>query len=69
MNIETDVNLTKKKRIIFWAYLFAILCFIIACTVMGAKSYQVTKDFVNTDSYYYAYQVGLDWQKGIHECM
>ena len=64
MNIETDVNLTKKKRIIFWAYLLAILCFVTACTVLGAKSWQVTSDFVNTDSYYFAFQVGTDWQKG-----
>ena len=64
MNIETDVNLTKKKRIVFWAYLFAILCFVIACTVLAAKSLKVASDFVNTDSYYYAFQVGKDWQLG-----
>ena len=64
MNIETDVNLTKKKRIIFWAYLFAILCFAITVTVLAAKSWQATTAFTSTDSYYYAFQVAQDWKLG-----
>ena len=65
MNIETDVNLTKKKRIVFWVYLFAILCFAIVITILAAKSWQATKKFTGTDSYYYAYQVTQDWKLGI----
>ena len=61
------MNLTKKKRIIFWAYLFAILCFAIAVTVLAAKSWNATKDFTATDSYYYSFQVAQDWQKGIFD--
>ena len=64
MNIETDVNLTKKKRIIFWAYLFALLAFSITATVLAAKSWSATAEFVNTDSYYYSYQVAQDWKLG-----
>jgi hypothetical protein len=64
MNIETDLNLTKKKRIIFWAYLFAILCFSLALTVLAAKSWEATRDFTSTDSYYYAFQVVQDWKLG-----
>jgi hypothetical protein len=62
--METDVNLTKKKRIIFWIYLFAVLCFAITVTVLAAKSWSPTQAFISTDSYYYAYQVAKDWQKG-----
>lgn len=65
MNIETDVNLTKKKRIIFWAYLFTILCFAIVITIMAAKSWQATQDFTSTDNYYYSYQVAQDWKLGM----
>lgn len=64
MNVETDINLTKKKRIIFWAYLFALLAFAVAITVLAAKSWAPTKAFVANDSYYYAYQVAQDWQLG-----
>ena len=64
MNIETDINLTRKKRIVFWAYLFALLCFCVACTILASKSWTETRDFTSTDSYYYAYQVGQDWQLG-----
>lgn len=64
MNMETDVNLTKKKRIIFWVYLLAIIIFAIALTVLTAKSWAVTSNFITTDDYYYAYQVSKDWQLG-----
>lgn len=64
MNIETDVNLTKKKRIIFWVYLASILAFLVVITVLSVKSYQPTKEFIATDSYYYARQVANDWQTG-----
>lgn len=62
--METDVNLTKKKRIVFWVYLLAIMIFAIACTVLAAKSWTVTNDFVTTDDYYYAFQVSEDWKLG-----
>jgi hypothetical protein len=64
MNMETDFNLTKKKRIIFWLYLFATLSFAITITILASKSWNPTQDFLKTDSYYYSYQVALDWQKG-----
>lgn len=64
MNIETDVNLTKKKRMIFWIYLCTVLAFFVAVTVLTAYSYMPTKSFTGTDNYYYAYQVARDWQKG-----
>lgn len=64
MNLETDVNLTKKKRIIFWVYLLAILIFAVAITVLAAKSWIATSNFISTDSYYYAYQVSNDWREG-----
>lgn len=64
MNIETDVNLTKKKRIIFWVYLSSILAFLVVITVLSVKSYQPTKDFIATDNYFYARQVANDWQTG-----
>lgn len=64
MNIETDINLTKKKRIIFWLYLLAILIFAITLTILAAKSWQATSEFVITDNYYYAYQVAQDWKLG-----
>lgn len=69
MNMETDVNLTKKKKIIFWVYLLAILIFAITVTILAAKSWQATSDFVGTDNYYYAYQVAQDWQLGMPSTM
>lgn len=69
MNIETDVNLTKKKRIIFWVYLAALLVFAIVITILAAKSWEATSDFVATDNYYYAYQVAQDWQLGTPQGM
>lgn len=65
MNIETDVNLTKKKRIIFWVYLLTILAFFIVITVLSAKSWTPTQQFLSTDNYFYANQVANEWQKGI----
>jgi hypothetical protein len=67
MNIETDINLTKKKRIIFWVYLCTIIAFFIAITLLSVYSYIPTKNFISTDNYYYAYQVAQDWQKGIQD--
>jgi len=67
MNIETDVNLTKKKRIIFWVYLFTILAFFIATTVLAVNSWTPTNQFLTTDNYYYANQVANEWQEGIFD--
>ena len=64
MNMETDINLTKKKRVIFWLYLTAILFFSITVTILSAKSWNPTQGFLKTDNYYYAYQVAQEWQKG-----
>jgi hypothetical protein len=64
MNVETDINLTKKKRIIFWVYLSTILAFFITITILSAYSYMPTKQFTATDNYYYASQVASDWQNG-----
>jgi hypothetical protein len=64
MNIETDVNLTKKKRIIFWVYLFTILAFFTTITILSVYSYIPTKNFVSTDNYFYANQVANDWSTG-----
>jgi uncharacterized membrane protein YkgB len=66
MNMETDVNLTKKKKIVFWVYLLGITIFAIAVTVLAAKSWSVTSGFISTDDYYYASQVAQDWQLGTH---
>ena len=64
MNVETDVNLTKKKRVIFWVYLCTVLAFFIAITILSVYSYLPTKAFMSTDNYYYANQVVNDWQTG-----
>jgi hypothetical protein len=64
MNIETDVNLTKKKRIIFWAYLCTTLAFFLAVTLLSAYAYIPTNNFTSTDNYYYANQVANDWATG-----
>jgi multidrug resistance efflux pump len=66
MNVETDVNLTKKKRIIFWIYLLTILLFFIAITILAVYSWTPTKTFLSTDNYYYANQVAKEWQMGIY---
>jgi hypothetical protein len=58
------VNLSRKKRIVFWAYLLAVLCFCIALTVLAAKSWAATREFVSSDNYYYGFQVSQDWHLG-----
>jgi hypothetical protein len=58
------VNLTKKKRIIFWVYLCTVLAFFIAITIMTVYAYVPTKNFTSTDNYYYANQVANDWKTG-----
>jgi len=65
MNIETNVNLTKKKRVIFWVYIFTILIFLITIAILSSKSWTPTIEFVKTESYYYASQVANDWKRGI----
>ena len=64
MNAETNANLTRKKRIIFWVYLGTILAYLVAVSVLTGLSYIPTKGFLNTDHYYYANQVTSEWKAG-----
>lgn len=64
MNAETNANLTRKKRIVFWVYLGTILAYVVAVSVITGLSYQPTKGFLSTDYYYYANQVTQEWKTG-----
>jgi ABC-type phosphate transport system permease subunit len=64
LNVETDVHLTKKKRIVFWVYLIAIFIFVLLTTFLILYSWTPFQQFKTTDQYYFANQVANEWKKG-----
>lgn len=59
-----DPNLSKKKKIVFWVYLFALLGFIIVVLTLVSKAYDPVKQHLLSDDFYYANQVVSEWNKG-----
>jgi hypothetical protein len=59
-----DPNLSKKKKIIFWVYLLALLGFIAAVLSLVSKAYDPVKQHLLSDDYYFANQVVSEWNKG-----
>ena len=59
-----DPNLSKKKKIVFWLYLAALLAFIVAVLTLVSKAYDPVREHLLSDNFYFSNQVVSEWNKG-----
>ena len=59
-----DSHLSRKKKMVFWIYLFTLLAFITAVLSSIVSSYDPVKKFMQSDNFYFSNQIVYEWNQG-----